>query len=724
MVLERNPGIYKEWNAMTDRHKKFSDFFHEMATQSDWNVIMSQCKLLFQVNFEILPLKECPNLKAMAERLYKWLNTYKVHATCVDRTLYDLLMECICTDIIMSALQRYDIRRRVIQNYYDNIEPSLQKYLIWLNNGNVGQTSALVRDIPREYYCLQENGGGENFLYSSLDKNFLQILVFLRKYQIRDSRFKFLLHPSSIISLISDQPCFAYCLEKHGKFYSEYTDNTVDYNMDIWNEWIDEAFFTKEKASDVLGIRKQQRKFKEKADQIRLEQKKIFKIAPNTFTEEEYQQIQLHQQLSTADFDLYRRRLRLLDETKINEITQEIQEGLLKLHTDNSGIDLIKSIRHLLKLDTPIRTDEEDTYCLPYQLANSPCVRMFCKKIQADIWENECNTASAEITDADFYIGFSVIIKLIAEEYTFWEDQLKIYIDIPYLQESTDRPQQLVWPWAEKLIPDKKENNTSKVDYSGQHIPFLSKLMNWFYDDNCLSEWIETCQWVKYERENRSLTTFFSDISQMADALEVLNTQFSSIQGVFTSSVIDITSMICTKNEEIIDLYNHYYEKDPSNRTNPEELSEMRSELNLLYHVLQDANNTIYDPIISLGETLKKYIDIIEYIQSLPNPATLKEGNEEQFSKTQSNDLESFGWNSINERLYNAILSIPEWLPTTPMKSSRASNHTIKEIMQVGKRFWKQLQKVDSKRYSALRKQYDDFLSTTFGIKNKAKQRN
>ena len=156
MVLERNPGIYKEWNAMTDRHKKFSDFFHEMATQSDWNVIMSQCKLLFQVNFEILPLKECPNLKAMAERLYKWLNTYKVHATCVDRTLYDLLMECICTDIIMSALQRYDIRRRVIQNYYDNIEPSLQKYLIWLNNGNVGQTSALVRDIPREYYCLQE----------------------------------------------------------------------------------------------------------------------------------------------------------------------------------------------------------------------------------------------------------------------------------------------------------------------------------------------------------------------------------------------------------------------------------------------------------------------------------------------------------------------------------------------------------------------------------------
>ena len=171
------------------------------------------------------------------------------------------------------------------------------------------------------------------------------------------------------------------------------------------------------------------------------------------------------------------------------------------------------------------------------------------------------NTASAEITNADFYIGFSVIIKLIAEEYTFWEDQLKVYIDIPYLQESADRPQQLVWPWAEKLIPD----NTSKVDYSGQHIPFLSKLMNWFYDDNCLSEWIETCQWVKYERENRSLTTFFSDISQMADALKVLNTQFSSIQGVFTSSIIDITSMICTKNEELIDLYNHYYEKDLSN---------------------------------------------------------------------------------------------------------------------------------------------------------------
>lgn len=71
------------------------------------------------------------------------------------------------------------------KKYYEEKTSSLRSYLIWLNNGDVGQSAALIKDIPREYYCLRGNGNNNIYLYSSLEKEFLQILIFLRKYHVK-----------------------------------------------------------------------------------------------------------------------------------------------------------------------------------------------------------------------------------------------------------------------------------------------------------------------------------------------------------------------------------------------------------------------------------------------------------------------------------------------------------------------------------------------------------
>ena len=97
----------------------------------------------------------------------------------------NILLESASTDIIMSILHRYEIRYWNTKNIMKKKISSLRSYLIWLNNGDVGQTAALIKDIPREYYCLRGNGNNNIYLYSSLEKEFLQKRIFLRKYHVK-----------------------------------------------------------------------------------------------------------------------------------------------------------------------------------------------------------------------------------------------------------------------------------------------------------------------------------------------------------------------------------------------------------------------------------------------------------------------------------------------------------------------------------------------------------
>ena len=687
---------------------------------------MNQCKQLFQFEFESKPLNKCFHLRMASKQVYDWLNEYSVRIDGSYQKLFDLLLESASTDIIMSILQRYEIRYWNTKKYYEEKTSSLRSYLIWLNNGDVGQTAALIKDIPREYYCLGENGNNNIYLYSSLEKEFLQILIFLRKYHVKYTNFSCFLHPSSFVALIDKHPCFAYCLEKYWNFYSEYRKETNEYNFYKWQTWIYDRYVPDANPRKQAELNHRKEIFESLKMQIRNDQKYVFKVKQDPLDEEKYYQHQLAKQIRSTDFDKFRRVLRQYDEEKIKKFSEDLQEDIAILRTENKGINLIKDISKLLKLDISGKEIYTDTYRLPYQLANSPCFRMFCKKVQTDIWEKkQSSTPLEKYKDLDFYLGLSVLAKMVSDQISYFESQIETYIDIPDLTTENDRPVELIWPWAEQLMRNNETMEAQRTDFSGENIPFLSKLMNWFYDRDCLSDWINTCRWVKYKHGHDDLATLTVDLQRSITSLEDINFGFSLLQESLSLTLRNLTVDFTTE------LKKTQHSNGQSNRNLSgnifyDNLDKLDNKFKKIAYALADTSDAVRSQLKEIKKTEEKYFNQINYIRRLLHSICVEKSDEEKanYSKQEDSSSQPFDLQDINERLYNFLLLLPEWYLSDLTKLEDAVVYEdFDQIIEHGSQFWKDLQHANPDEYDALRTKYDRFLSANFGLKNKIKQR-
>lgn len=174
-----------------------------------------------------------------------------------QKTIYDIMIDCMVLDCMMAALGYYDELVRRYEAAVDGAQHSKQdnKYLWdkqvmfekWLRpNQNDNWMNNLRRDpLLSDIYQLKGNCPPD------LDIEFLRALFALRAYGVSIEPDRRMLHPACVFPLLSGHPYFTYSVEKHWKLYEMLCDRdakAVDVGAEITSALLD---YYGEKCEDI-----------------------------------------------------------------------------------------------------------------------------------------------------------------------------------------------------------------------------------------------------------------------------------------------------------------------------------------------------------------------------------------------------------------------------------------------------------------------------------------
>ena len=601
----------------------------------------------------------------------------------------------------------------------------------------VNQLANLFRNIDPDYYRVVENvdrneadqnehnsiNDAENqyFLYTSTEKEFLKILFRLNNYILIQPHKKEMLHPSSFVAFIYGHPCFAYCIEQHWHFYSDYYSNRSedDYNKEDWVKWNFDYFTKKKDESEE----KNEIAFSNKLGRVSREQKEYFKTSPDYSEREDNYAFVLQRRLSTADFDLIKKLINQYDDTAIQDFSKQISESLQQIREQNNGIDLLQTLMKFLKIDEPNEKEYEEnfTYQFPCQLAHSACVRMFCRKIQEDVWESdqECKTAEehGEIKNADFYIGLSTLIQAVMVLYRKVEHEINQLIEVRAKPNHELRPVKLEkWAWVENLMRkpiDGRDHSTQQMDFTGRNLPFLTRLMDWFYDEACLKNWIWTCRYIKEEQKETELLSLTRQLSEDIYMIELLNTNYKTVKDrlrIDTQTYLDGIKEKCYEFEES---KLHFHQGATTQEL--QYTATCAEKLDGYFASIHQQNDRLEEALRFSAHILDEMAGCIEIMDMVPEPFAWKELMEKKNIQEKDNHECLFPrketqWELISP-LYSFIWDNSEWISA---QFGTYNVDTEDQIIQKGEQFWK-----DALNSQEAYVQYRKWVSTTFGINSK-----
>ena len=172
-----------------------------------------------------------PHLRRHACGFLSFLRTTTSNFNEQERSLYDIMIDCMITDLLMIALQRFETQYRL--NEY-NARPTLQasdstapaiksaSYFRWLYPENPTRhlkLSNLKREPLSRYYYASDG----SFLPCTLDTEFLQVITSMHSCDFQKPDQQYILQPLCFLPLMCDHPYFIYSVEKHFGYYQMHT---------------------------------------------------------------------------------------------------------------------------------------------------------------------------------------------------------------------------------------------------------------------------------------------------------------------------------------------------------------------------------------------------------------------------------------------------------------------------------------------------------------------
>lgn len=172
-----------------------------------------------------------PHLRRHACDFLSFLRTTTSSFNEQKRSLYDIMIDCMITDLLMSALQRFETQYRL--NEY-NARPTLQasdstapaiksaSYFRWLYPENPTRhlkLSNLKREPLSRYYYASDG----SFLPCTLDTEFLQVITSMHSCDFQKPDDQYILQPLCFLPFMCDHPYFIYSVEKHFGYYQMHT---------------------------------------------------------------------------------------------------------------------------------------------------------------------------------------------------------------------------------------------------------------------------------------------------------------------------------------------------------------------------------------------------------------------------------------------------------------------------------------------------------------------
>lgn len=177
-----------------------------------------------------------PHLRRHACGFLSFLRTTTSSFNEQERSLYDIMIDCMITDLLMIALQRFETQYRL--NEY-NARPTLQasdstapaiksaSYFRWLYPENPTRhlkLSNLKREPLSRYYYA----GDGSFLPCTLDTEFLQVITSMHSCDFQKPDDQYILQPLCFLPFMCDHPYFIYSIEKHFGYYQMHTSRNVN----------------------------------------------------------------------------------------------------------------------------------------------------------------------------------------------------------------------------------------------------------------------------------------------------------------------------------------------------------------------------------------------------------------------------------------------------------------------------------------------------------------
>ncbi len=724
--------------------EQIKEMLRKIALEAEWKNVESQIKQLFIPVLDGQSMKYIPILRKYAKRLVGWMRNYQIPYIGGKASLYDILLDCISTDLLMCMIRRYELRYWMTINFNQDCRSNGKtnhntqtSFARWVLDEEVNQLANLFRNIDPDYYRVVENvdrneadqnehnsiNDAENqyFLYTSTEKEFLKILFRLNNYILIQPHKKEMLHPSSFVALIYGHPCFAYCIEQHWHFYSDYYSNRSedDYNKEDWVKWNFDYFTKKKDESEE----KNKIAFSNKLGRVSREQKEYFKTSPDYSEREDNYAFVLQRRLARADFDLIKKLICQYDDAVIQDFAGQISESVRQIREQNDGIALLQTLMNFLKIDEPDKKEYEEnfTYQFPCQLAHSACVRMFCRKIQEDVWESDqdCKTAEEhdEIKNADFYIGLSTLIQAVMVLYQKVEHEIIQLIEVRAKPNHELRPVKLEkWAWVENLMRkpiDGGDHPKQQTDFTGRNLPFLTRLMDWFYDEACLKNWIWTCRYIKEEQKETELLSLAHNLSKDIDMIEQLNTNYETVKDrlrVNTQTYLDSIKKIYYEFEKS---KLHFHQSATTQEL--QYVANCAEMLDRYFASIHQQDDRLEEALRLSAYILDEMAECVEIMDIVPEPFALKELMGKK--NIQEKDIYECLFPrketkcKLIDPLYYFIRDNSEWISA---QFGTYNADTEDQIIQKGEQFWK-----DALNSRKAYVQYRKLVSTTFGINSK-----
>lgn len=183
-------------------------------------------------------LKKYPLLTEHTIKFLHWLSSQPATNKCKAKTcsLYDIMVDCMITDIIMSVLSEYEKQYRIKEcrhlphpasgasapsipdaSYLSLLFPELPRHSIKMSN--------LRREPLHIYYKDAKDG---SLLPRTLDTEFMQAITVLYHRYVRTPDMRYLLRPAAFLPLMDGHPYFMYSVEKYWGYYQTCCKRTAD----------------------------------------------------------------------------------------------------------------------------------------------------------------------------------------------------------------------------------------------------------------------------------------------------------------------------------------------------------------------------------------------------------------------------------------------------------------------------------------------------------------
>ena len=202
--------------------QSFRERLHISEVESDLRAYFSWNKAEPLPKWLDLKLKEYPHIRKHAFGILHYLQNTESVIDGKSRSLYDILMDCIITDLLMTALQRFEAQYR--WNEYadkslrtkESAVPTVKpdSYLRWIfpdiSTKKIKFSNLKRYPLSRYYYA--DNG---SLLPRTLDQEFLQVITIMHSHYVQTPDQRYILRPLNFLPLMDGHPYFTYSLEKY-----------------------------------------------------------------------------------------------------------------------------------------------------------------------------------------------------------------------------------------------------------------------------------------------------------------------------------------------------------------------------------------------------------------------------------------------------------------------------------------------------------------------------